>query len=61
MDLAKAKALEFLEAFKVKKNAVADRELLLNVARSSLRTKIDRENGNVTLFRLLAAPYRYYS
>jgi T-complex protein 1 subunit zeta len=38
-DLGKQKALEFLEKFKVKKDTL-NRELLLNVARTSLRTKV---------------------
>ncbi|KAJ3304450.1 T-complex protein 1 subunit zeta [Kappamyces sp. JEL0829] len=40
-ELAKAEALEFLEKFKVAKNM--DRELLINIARSSLRTKVREE------------------
>lgn len=39
IDLGKQKALEVLEAFRVKKDTL-DRELLINVARSSLRTKV---------------------
>jgi T-complex protein 1 subunit zeta len=42
-DLAKKEALEFLEKFKVKMDNVTDREMLLNVARSSLRTKVRQE------------------
>jgi T-complex protein 1 subunit zeta len=38
-DLAKKRALSFLEQFKVKKDTL-DRELLLNVARTSLRSKL---------------------
>jgi T-complex protein 1 subunit zeta len=41
-ELAKKKALEFLDQFKVKKDTT-DRELLLNVARTSLRSKLDPE------------------
>lgn len=41
-ELAKKRALEFLETFKVKKNTL-DRELLLNVTRTSLRTKLDQQ------------------
>lgn len=40
-DLAKISSLEFLETFKVQKKL--DRETLLDVARSSLRTKVRRE------------------
>jgi len=41
-ELAKARVVEFLDKFKVAKNT-ADRELLLNVARTSLRTKVTEE------------------
>jgi len=37
---ARSKSLEFLMQFQVKKDAENDRELLLNVARTSLRTKL---------------------
>ncbi|KAI9363471.1 chaperonin Cpn60/TCP-1 family [Zopfochytrium polystomum] len=40
-EIAKKEALNFLETFKVKKNI--DRELLINVARTSLRTKVRPE------------------
>lgn len=40
-DMAKAHALEFLDQFKLQKpDAMNDRELLINVARTSLRTKL---------------------
>lgn len=39
-DLARAKALEFLEQSKIKKDTT-DRELLLSVAKTSLRTKLE--------------------
>jgi T-complex protein 1 subunit zeta len=43
-ELAKDMALEFLEGFKVSRNnALADRELLTNVARGTLRTKLQEE------------------
>lgn len=43
-DLAKDKVLEFLEAFKVARPEIfGDRELLSNVARTSLRTKLSEE------------------
>merc|ERR1719261_841444 len=38
-DLARAEVLEFLETFK-KKVDVKDREMLLSIARTSLRTKL---------------------
>jgi len=41
-DLGKQRALEFLEKFKVKKDTL-NRELLLNVARTSLRTKVHQK------------------
>jgi len=41
-ELGKQKALEFLEKFKVKKDTL-NRELLLNVARTSLRTKVHQQ------------------
>jgi len=41
-ELAKDKCIEFLEKFKVPKNGL-DRELLMNVARTSLRTKVHAE------------------
>lgn len=41
-DLAKARALQFLETFKVQQEKT-DRELLINVARASLRTKLTQE------------------
>jgi len=41
-ELAKKKSLSFLEEFKVKKDTL-DRELLLNVARTSLRSKLHQE------------------
>nr|AAM12859.1 chaperonin containing TCP-1 zeta subunit [Physarum polycephalum] len=41
-DLAKGRSLQFLESFKVKKDAL-DRELLMNVARASSRTKVQQE------------------
>lgn len=41
-DLAKGRALQFLESFKVKKEG-ADRELLINVAKAALRTKLQQE------------------
>jgi len=41
-DLAKNRALAFLEKFRVQKNTL-DRELLINVARTSLRTKVHQE------------------
>jgi T-complex protein 1 subunit zeta len=41
-DLAKGRALQFLETFKVKKEGM-DREMLINVARASLRTKLQQE------------------
>ncbi|KAJ3123940.1 T-complex protein 1 subunit zeta [Nowakowskiella sp. JEL0407] len=40
-EIAKKEALEFLETFKVKKSV--DRELLINVARTSLRTKVRQD------------------
>jgi T-complex protein 1 subunit zeta len=39
IELAKQKALQLLEQFKVKKDTL-DRELLISVARTSLRTKV---------------------
>ena len=40
-DMSKAHALEFLDQFKLQKpDAMNDRELLINVARTSLRTKL---------------------
>ena len=43
-EIAKDMVLEFLEAFKVSQpNAYHDRELLFNVARTSLRTKLNSE------------------
>ena len=43
-DLAKAHSLEFLDKFKLEKpDAMKDRELLVNVARTSLRTKLDNK------------------
>jgi T-complex protein 1 subunit zeta len=43
-DIAKGMVLEFLESFKHNKpNIAADRELLVNVARSSLRTKLSAD------------------
>eukprot|EP01097_Dermamoeba_algensis_P001731 TRINITY_DN1651_c0_g1_i4.p1 TRINITY_DN1651_c0_g1~~TRINITY_DN1651_c0_g1_i4.p1 ORF type:complete len:554 (+),score=179.94 TRINITY_DN1651_c0_g1_i4:55-1662(+) len=42
LELGKKKALELLEKYKIKKDTT-DRELLLNVARTSLRSKIDPE------------------
>ena len=44
MEKAKVEALKFLEEFKVEKEI--DRELLINVARSSLHTKIHPNLGN---------------
>jgi len=41
-ELAKKRSLEFLETFKIKKDT-HDRELLLNVARTSLRSKLYQE------------------
>jgi len=41
-ELGKTKALEFLEKFKVKKDTL-NRELLLSVARTSLRTKVHQQ------------------
>jgi len=41
IDIAKALAIEFLDSFKVKK--VIDRELLISVARTALRTKMHHE------------------
>jgi T-complex protein 1 subunit zeta len=44
---AKDMVLEFLDGFKVaKNNALADRELLMNVARTSLRTKLQEESAD---------------
>eukprot|EP01100_Stratorugosa_tubuloviscum_P005012 TRINITY_DN2281_c0_g1_i1.p1 TRINITY_DN2281_c0_g1~~TRINITY_DN2281_c0_g1_i1.p1 ORF type:complete len:531 (-),score=293.70 TRINITY_DN2281_c0_g1_i1:1453-3045(-) len=40
-ELARNKALEFLESFKISKDTASDRELLLNVAKTSLRTKVE--------------------
>jgi len=45
-EFAKEKTLEFLETFKVKQNT-NDRELLLNVARTSLRTKVHQELADI--------------
>ncbi|KYQ91904.1 chaperonin containing TCP1 zeta subunit [Tieghemostelium lacteum] len=42
LELAKDRCLAFLETFKQKKNTL-DRELLINIARTSLRTKLPRE------------------
>jgi len=42
-ELAKEKALEFLEKFKIKKDTINDRELLIAVARTSLRSKIHEQ------------------
>lgn len=44
-DIAKKEALNFLESFKVKQNM--DRETLINVARTSLRTKVRQEVADV--------------
>eukprot|EP01111_Echinosteliopsis_oligospora_P016846 TRINITY_DN712_c0_g1_i1.p1 TRINITY_DN712_c0_g1~~TRINITY_DN712_c0_g1_i1.p1 ORF type:complete len:544 (-),score=179.36 TRINITY_DN712_c0_g1_i1:48-1679(-) len=41
-DLAKAQSLKFLDQFKITKDT-ADRDLLLSVARASLRTKVQKE------------------
>ena len=41
-ELGKKRALEFLETFKIKKDTL-DRELLLSVTRTSLRTKLDQQ------------------
>lgn len=41
-DLAKQRAVQFLEQFKIKRDTL-DRELLVNVARTSLRTKVHPE------------------
>lgn len=46
-ELAKNKALEVLEKLKVKKDTEKDRELLLSVARTALRTKVDEAITNV--------------
>jgi T-complex protein 1 subunit zeta len=46
-EVAKEMVLEFLEAFKVHQpNAFSDRELLFNVARASLRTKLASETAD---------------
>ena len=39
-ELAREEALRFLDTFKVETKEAPDRELLLNVARTSLRTKV---------------------
>lgn len=39
-DLAKKKALEFLDKFRVQYDGEIDRNLLVNVARTALRTKV---------------------
>jgi len=39
-ELAKERALDFLEKFKIKKDTTKDRELLIAVARTSLRSKL---------------------
>lgn len=44
MELAKTETLRFLETFKVAKEI--DRELLINVARTSLNTKIHSNLAN---------------
>jgi len=41
-ELAKNKALEFLDTFRIQRNTL-DRELLINVAKTSLRTKVHEE------------------
>jgi len=41
-ELAKTKTIEFLEKFKIKKDTL-NRELLLSVARTSLRTKVNQQ------------------
>jgi len=45
-ELAKEKCLEFLETFKIKKDTL-DRELLINVARTSLRSKIHQQMADL--------------
>ena len=60
MELAKAETLRFLETFKVEKEI--NRELLINVARTSLNTKIHPDIGNplceilVDAVQTIAAP-----
>ncbi|KAI8905755.1 chaperonin Cpn60/TCP-1 family [Powellomyces hirtus] len=52
-DIAKKEALEFLEKYKVKSDV--DRETLLNVARTSLRTKVRQEVADALMEAIVDA------